>query len=422
MYRRYREVLTPFSGIAGFARTSVAVGLGDEPFAASAVLVTDTYFDVLGTSPSAGRLIDASLYHQPFVVVSHEFAERHFGRADAAPGRAFTINGHPFEVAGVAPPRFVGVVPGGLGGDPAQRPQLWVPLAMGQMVRQGTVRLTNRQGEQSSNEGTVWLSLVGRLAPGVTLAAARAHAATVPPYAAANRPPDARPVVTPLGRGPREPAWEMAAIIALMFSVPLIVLAIGCANTANLQLARASHCACEIAIRQSLGATRGRVVRQLLVESLIVSLLAGVVGVAGTAAVARAFAEFVPVPVPVDWRVLAFALLAATVTGIAFGMAPALGVTRGDLVAPLKDSTGTPAFRRSRLRHGLVIAQIALSLLLLVMAGLFTRTLQRLNGMHTDRDMAHVVAASIDVGLMKYTPDQSRAFQEALLARIEPVS
>jgi predicted permease len=421
VYRRYREVLTPFSGIAGFARTSVAVGLGDEPFAASAVLVTDTYFDVLGTQPTAGRLIDASVYHQPVVVVSHEFAERHFGRADAAPGRTFAINGHPFQVAGVTPPKFVGVTAGGLGGDPAQRPQLWVPLAMRQTVRPLTARLINRQGEQSSSEGTVWLSVVGRLAHGVTLDAARAQAASVPPYAAANRPADARPVVTPLGRGPRVSPWEIAAIVALMFSVPLIVLAIGCANTANLQLARASHRQAEIAIRRSLGATRGRVVRQLLIESFIVALLAGVAGVAGTAVVARAFAEFVPVPVPVDWRVLAFALLAATVTGIAFGMAPALGVTRGDLVAPLKDSTGAPAFRRSRLRHGLVIAQIALSLLLLVMAGLFTRTLQRLHGMDAARDMGQVAAASIDVALMKYTPDQSRALQEALLARIEHV-
>jgi predicted permease len=421
VYRRYREVLTPFSGIAGFARTSVAVGLGHEPFAASAVLVTDAYFDVLGTQPSAGGLIDASVYHQPVVVVSHEFAERHFGRADAAPGRAFAINGHPFQVAGVTPPRFVGATPGGLGGDPAQRPQLWIPLTMHRMVQQGTMRLINQQGEQASNQETVWLSLVGRLAPGVTLAAARAQAATVPPHAVGNPPTDARPLLAPVGRGPRERPWEMVAIVALMFSVPLIVLAIGCANTANLQLARASGREGEIAIRRSLGATRGRVVRQLLIESLIVALLAGVAGVAGTAVVARAFAEFVPVPVPVDWRVLAFALLAAAVTGIAFGMAPALGVTRGDLVAPLKDSTGAPAFRRSRLRHGLVMAQIALSLLLLVMAGLFTRTLQRLHGLDADRDMAHVAAASIDVALMKYTPEQSRALQEALLSRIEQV-
>ena len=277
VYRWYREVLTPFSGIAGFARTSVAVGLGHEPFAASAVLVTDTYFDVLGTQPSAGGLIDASVYHQPVVVVSHEFAERHFGRADAAPGRAFAINGHPFQVAGVTPPRFVGATPGGLGGDPAQRPQLWIPLTMHRMVQQGMMRLINPQGEQASNQETVWLSLVGRLAPGVTLAAARAQAATVPPHGTANRPADARPIVTPLGHGPRERPWEMVAIIALMFSVPLIVLAIGCGNTANLQLARASGREGEIAIRRSLGATRGRVVRQLLVESLIVALLAVVV-------------------------------------------------------------------------------------------------------------------------------------------------
>ena len=108
VYRRYREVLTSFSGIAGFARTSVAVGLGHEPFAASAVLVTDTYFDVLGTLPSAGRLIDASVYHQPVVVVSYEFATRHFGRADAAPGRALSVNGHAFQVAGVTPPEVSG--------------------------------------------------------------------------------------------------------------------------------------------------------------------------------------------------------------------------------------------------------------------------------------------------------------------------
>jgi predicted permease len=415
-YRRYREVLTSFSDVAGHARRSVAVKVGDDPFVATAILVTANYFDVLGTRPAAGHLVGESDSAHPVAVVSELFARRHFESAPQALGRGFRINGQPVEIIGVAPPRFGGVMPGEIGGDPAARPQVWVPMSM-RAVLEVHPLLVARGGVARSI--TPSMSLVGRLSPGVSLDAARAQAAAVPPHAIGDRPADARPRVVPLGRGPGDSDAEIALVVALIFAVPLVVLAIGCANAANLQLARAANRRAEIAIRRLLGATRGRIVRQLLIESLIVAALAGAAGVIGTAILSRAFSDFVPIPVVVDWRVLTFACGAVGATGIAFGLVPAVGATRGDLTTPLRDAGSTAVFRRSRLRSGLVLAQVALSLVLLVVAGLASRSLQKLYGIGSGRELLRVAAAKIDLALLHYTPQQARAFQEELLARVD---
>ena len=417
-YEYYRQVLTSFSDIAGFSGTTVAITAADQPIVTNALLVTANYFRVLGTAPAAGTLLDTTSSRQAVAIAGHDFAVRHFGSPQAAAGRLLTINGQPFQIGGVTPPGFGGVAPGQIGGDSTSRPQLWLPYEMRAALEPPPDRRVNGGGRQMSM--TEGLRIVGRLTPDATLAAARAQAAGVPVHTVRTLP-GARPLVTSLGHGPRDTAADVAAAIALIFSVPLIVLAIGCANTANLQLARAAHRHGEIAVRRSLGATRGRIVRQLLIESLLVAGLAGAVGVAGTALLSKIFADAMPIPVPVDGRVLAFALITASLTGMAFGIAPARGATRGDLITPLKDSAGAPAFRRSRLRNGLVAAQIALSLALLVMAGLLTRTLHHLYGVDADREMSQIAAASVDLALLKYDPERHRAFQEELLGRIEQV-
>jgi predicted permease len=414
-YRHYRDTLTSLSGVAGFAPINVAIGTSTEASVGVAVLVTTNYFELLGTPAAAGRLLDSGAGTQAIAVASHGLAVREFESAAAAIGQTLSVNGVPLEIVGVTPPSFIGVRAGGFG-ESAGRPQLWLSHALRPLVVPQRETLVNR-GAAGGNGS--WLEVVGRLAPGVSVAQANAQATSLPPHAIATSHPNARVWVGPLGRGPRDTTAMVATAVAIALGIPFIVLAIGCANTANLQLARAARRQTEIAVKRSLGATRGVIVRQLLIESVFVAALAGTLAILGTVWATRVLEAYLPVPCPVDWRVLVFALGVVLVTGIGFGMAPALSSTRGSLTTPLKDSGGNAVQSRSRLRGALVVAQVTLSILLLVLAGLFTRSLQNLQGVGTDRDMAHVAAATVDLGLLKYPEARGRVFQEELLGRIE---
>ena len=415
-YRHYQEVLTSFSGLAGFATVNVAIATDGEPRVGSAELVSPGYFELLGVVPAAGRLLDGTAGTQALMVVSYEFAVREFGGVEAALGRPVSVNGVPLDVVGVAPRAFIGVRARGIG-EGARRPQLWLAQALRPLLMPKRESLMNRGVAGNTGE---WFDIVGRLAPGISIDQASVQAASVSPHRTlGGRSEDARPVVRPLGRGPYDSPADVAAIVAIALAIPFIVLAIGCANTANLQLARATSRQTEIAVRRSLGATRGVIVRQLLIESVFVAAIAGALAVVATFWATRLLDLYMPVPCPVDWRVLLFALAVVLMTGTGFGIAPALGSTRGNLTTPLKDSGGTSLHRRSRLRGALVVAQVSLSILLLVMAGLFTRSLQHLHGIGTDRDMAHVAAATVDLGLLKYSEARGRLFQHELLSRVE---
>jgi predicted permease len=412
-FQHYREVLTSFTGLAGFVTVNVAIGTASEPQVTSAELVTPNYFDLLGVSPVAGRLLDPQDHTQAVTVASYDFAVREFGGATAAIGRVITVNGVALEVVGVAPRGFIGVKAGGLG-QGARRPQLWMAHALRLLMLHRREPLMNRAA--AAPDGS-WVEIVGRLAPGVSMDQAMAQAAAVPPHAIGRG--QARPRVGLLGRGPHDRPGDIAAMVAIALGIPFIVLAIGCANTANLQLARAAQRQAEIAVKRSLGATRGRIVRQMLVESVLVAAMAGVVAVLIAVWTTRLLDRYMPVPCPVDWRVLMFALGVVLLTGVGFGMAPALGSTRNGLTAPLKDAASTAPHARSRLRGALVVAQVSLSILLLVMAGLFTRSLRQLQEVGEDRDMSHVAAATVDLGLLKYPEARGRLFQDELLRRIE---
>jgi putative ABC transport system permease protein len=416
-YLQYRDALSSLSDVAAFTRMRAAIATPTESVAASAVLVSPNYFGLLGTTAAAGRLLDEGMETHTAAVASYDFALRHFQSAAASLGQRVSVNGVPLDIVGVAPPQFIGVRPGDFGEGDAARPQLWIGLAARPLLAPPPNELMNRPEGGSG----AWVDMVGRLAPGVTLAQAKAQAATLPPQAVGNTGGKGRIGLVPLGRGANDSDADIAAAVALALGIPFIVLVIGCANTANLQLARAARREAEIAVRRSLGATRGVIVRQLLVESVLVAAVAGLIAVVITAWASRLLTAYMPVPCPVDWRVLLFAIAAVLTAGIGFGAAPALAATRGSLTAPLKDSTATALHRRSRLRSGLVVAQVALSILLLTMAGLFTRSLQRLKGAGEEREMSHVAAATMDLGLLKYSPQRGRAFQEELLARTERI-
>lgn len=416
-YADVRQRLTSLGGIAAHATVRAAIATATESAVGSVVLVSPEYFDLLGTTPAAGRLFGKDVDAAGSAAVSYEFAIRHFNAATAAIGQRVTVNGVAMDIAGVTPPQFMGVEVTGVGRNATMRPEVWVALSARKAIAPPVTNLMNRA--DAGGNGS-WVRIVGRLAPGVTLSQANAQAAAAPPYVAYGRP-HAHARLGPLGRGPNDGAADIALIVTIALGIPFVVLAIGCANTANLQLARAARRATEIAVRRSLGAPRGAVVRQLLVESVIVAAIAGVAGVFLTVMAGRLLTVYMPVPSPVDWRVLLFAVGLVLATGIGFGMVPALTATTGNLSAPLKDSAATALYARSRLRGALVVAQVALSILLLVMAGLFTRSLQHLENSGADRDVSHLAAASIDLGLLKYSDARGRAFQQELLARVERI-
>jgi predicted permease len=395
-FEHVRRTLTAFSDIAAWRRVRVAVEIGGEPRAVRAERVTANYFSVLGTPVPVALHRHTS---EPMAVVSHGFAVRNFGTPAAAIGAAVRVDSVPMRIAAVTSPGFAGTSAGEFGESERDRTQLWLPLDDG-----------------AGGHDDASLLMFGRLTPSATLARARAEAAAAPPS-----PTGALPVVNPLSLNrPNDSPREIATAFALLFGVPVIVLAVGCANAANLLLARAARRRTEMAVRLSLGATRARIVRQLLVESVLIAAFAGVLGVVGTMVVLAAMAAFLPIPVPVDARVAMFALAATFVTGVLFGLAPALAVTRDDPIGSLRDS-GAGITSRSRLRGGLVVAQMALSLVLLVIAGLFMRTLQHRHDIDDGRNLVHVAVVTLDLTLADYSAAAGAALQRALMDRAERI-
>jgi predicted permease len=406
-YARIRESLTTLSSVAAFARTVAAVDAGGNPLVARVVFTSDNYFEVLGARTAAGQLLDSATAHEPAAVVGYGYALQHFGSAERAVERSISVNGQSIRITGVAGPGFVGPRPGDLGDDRSEQPQIWMPLAMRDSVEPQRDRI---RAERRSVE------LIGRLARGAAIENVQQQAASLL-FRLDSSKPATQALIRPLGVGPNDTAVDAALAVSLIMAVPLIVLAIGCANTANLLIARASQRESEIAVRLALGATRRRVARQLLVESLLVALVAGAVGLTGAIVLTSIFEGLIPVPVPLDWRVLGFALIATTATGLGFGAAPALAAARHSVT--LKDTGIASPRRRTRLRNALVVAQIALSLFLLVLGGLFTRSLGVLQAMDAGRRLSQVAAATFNLDLLQYTPQQGRTFQADLLGRIE---
>ena len=373
-----------FSGVTAFAPRPVGVGEGDELERAGMELVSADYFRVLGIEPFRGRffLPEEGRAGVPaaVVVIGHDLWQRRFGANPAIVGEVVHLNGVAFTVIGVAPPRYLGGV-NGLVID------AWVPASAGPLLGAGSDDLTNR-GNRS------WI-VTARLAAGTSIRQAQAAMNTLARNLAASyrdswidvsgagrritlvAERDAR--VPPQVRGP------VLGFVALLMGTVALVLLVCCANVAGLMLARATRRTREMGVRLALGASRGRVTRQLLTESTLVALAGGVVGVLLAFAATRAIAAFEP-PLPLrvafdlglDQRVLLFTLGATLVTGLVFGAAPALRATRADVSSALRsDSAATHASgRRVSLQGILVVGQVAISLVLLVSALFFVRSLR----------------------------------------------
>jgi predicted permease len=378
------------AGALAWSEDSLDLSKGGEVDPAAALLVSGGFFETLGVQPALGRLLTPADDRRgggtdgPSVVLSQRFWERRFGGDSGAVGRTLAINGVPFTIVGVVPARFLGPTVG-------RSFDVAVPI--------GTVDLLKPGSPQSQLDGrsTWWLSIMFRLAPGQTLdSATAALAGVLPQIREATRPPNlpaeartqylekpftlepAAAGLSELRRHYREPLLALMGIVAL-------VLLVGCANVANLLLARAAARRHELAARLALGASHGRLVRQLLAESLVLAVTGAIVGLAialwgSRFLVAQLIAadSQVALALPLDWRLLGFLTGLSVMTAIGFGLAPAWRTRRLDASDAISQASQSRVTRRGTVSGPLVVGQVALSLVLVVAAGLFGRTFSTL--------------------------------------------
>ena len=412
-YQDFGEQSKSLSGLAAYSPVTVSVTLNGEALRIDGEIVSGNYFSVLGVKPALGRTFlpeeDQAAGAHPVAVLSADFWHRRFNSDRGIMSRSLTVNGHSFTVIGVAPAGFRGL---SVGSSPA----FWVPLAVHDEV------MPSFMFEGHSlfyARGCDWLDFVGRLKPGRTVADAAAEAKILARREAAAYP-EARKGWTIVASSLNEVRlmpWnaDMTRLMGLLMAVVGVVLLIACSNVAGLLLARASARRMEISIRIGMGAGRGRLIRQLLTESILLSMCGGGAALVLLPFATRLLASFqlpgidmAALDLRVDWRVLSFSLVLAVMTAMIFGVIPALETSKVDLAATLKESSRAAGARKGFLRQTLVASQIALSLLLLVGAGLLLRTLRNLLGANLGFDPRNVVVASVDLGLQGYTEARSR--------------
>ena len=382
-------------------------------------LVSGNYFQTMGITPAVGRLIgpedDRYPGGHPVAVLSHAYWQRRFAGDPAIVGREVFINNTPMTVIGVTPEKFLGSFIG-------VASNVWVPMAM-QPQMMGGSRLEAR--------GHGWMQAFARLKPGVSREQAQAELAGIMTQLSQEYRDTNDGFRVKLAR-----AWEaqfgaasvLASILAVLSIVVALVLLIACANVANLMLSRAIGRRREMAVRLSLGASRWHIVRQLLTEAVLLALLAGGLGALmayWTSGVLMAFAPPTDIPINfglrIDWQTMAYTAVLSIGTGVLFGLAPAWQASRPDTAHVLKEEAGrgtTGGRFAHRLRSGLVVAQVAVCLVLLVGAGLFTRSLLAARDITPGFDPSNMVVASVDLFPNGYTPETGRQFLRRISERL----
>jgi predicted permease len=428
-YERLRQRNTVFADTIAFASNDAHVNLGARGGAQDALVqaVSGNYFAGLRVAPALGRALgpgDDAPGAPAVAVVSYGFWQRQLGGDPAAVGQTLAVNGTPAVVVGVAPPEFFGVRPG-------TAPALWVPLAL------HAEQLRLRAGEDVSDPRVWWLSVVGRLKPGKTPAAAAAQLAVLfrQGLTSASAGPVKQSAAIPLlavrsaARGLADLRERFSTPLLLLMAMVGLVLLITCANVAGLLLAKTAARQPEIALRVSLGARRLRIVRQLLTESVLLALLGGALGLLAAGWIRTALAALlasgrtpIVVAAPLDHRVLLFTAAVAIGSGILFGAAPALRAGRMDVrSAPNRyGAAGAPVghFFAGKV---LVASQVAFSVVLLVGAGLFLRTLERLLSIDLGFDQRRLVVFTVQPGLNGYTAERLAAYYQELERQIAAI-
>lgn len=409
--------------VAGWGMTLVNVSTGGQGVSGLGNAVSGNYFSLLGVQPALGRFFagadDRALARDPVVVVSHAFWQRHLGGDSSAVGRPLRINGRTFTLLGVAPARFSGVYP-------ALRTDVWIPLDFRTQLR----------GDPSTldDAGSSWMQLVARLAPGSSVAQAREElSALTSQYVASlgagesNRTNEYSTAnVDPVAGVPADVAGAFTSFFAILLVIAALVLMIASMNVASMLLSRAAARRREMAMRMALGAARRRLVQQLLVETLLLFAVGGALGILIAVWGTRLLRQL-PLPESIppldldftpDWRVLAVTIGVSLLTGIVFGLSPAMQGARADVQSAMRSDTAGAGRRRSRLRDGLIVAQIAMSLLLLSSAGLFVRALGKGRAVDPGFAVDDVVVATVDVESAGYDDARARLFFRTLRERL----
>jgi len=427
-YRDLQESAACFSGLLARYPIPLSVAGGGQTERAAGELVSGNYFEVLGVRPALGRLLtqedDAAPGGSAVAVLSHGYWTRRFGASSAALNQSLVVNGHTLTVIGVASAGFGGVQLG-------QTPDLFIPIRMKAQMT------PNWDGMDHRND--YWLEMIGRLRTGVSRAAAEA---SLSPVVAPLLERDLaeltgvsaqirdrflakRILLVPGARGRQVLQADARDGLLLLSLLVVLVLLIACANVAGLLLARGVARRREIALRLALGARRGHLLRQLMTESLLLGLAGGVAGLLIAAWCIDAILATFPqnqgmdgLNADLDPRLLAFNFGLALLTSLAFGLIPALRATRPDLVTALKEQgagTGT-GIGQVRLRKGLVVAQIAVTTILLITAGLFTLNLRQLELVDLGIRADHLLSFSVDPQLSGYSPNRTSALLDQVRA------
>ena len=427
-YVAYRDNNKSFSGFAATCITPLNFSNGTQTEIVPGEIVTGNYFTVLGVKTAMGRTFlpeeDQTPGANPVAVISHRFWIRRFNSDPTVVGKTMTLNGQSFNIIGIAPEEFTGSMV-------MYNVDMWVPMMMeAQLIPTDPDLLKDRRVD--------WLNLLGRLKPGVSMAQAEADLNLIDSQLMHDDPDiihteaNMRRLTVSHTTGIYIPNMRrnIARVSSFLMVLIGLVLLIACANVMNVLLARAARRRKEFAIRLSLGAQRKRLIRQLLTESFLLAALGGIAGLIVTLALTRLMSAYrPPTPPPftfepniqMDARVLVFTLLLSFATAIIFGLIPALQASRPNLVTSLKDDASLNSrkrFRQFSLRNAIVIAQVAVSLVLLITAALFVRSVQKMQGVDPGFNTENAFLMNVDLDLQGYTKPRGREFYRQLTERI----
>ncbi len=431
---RFRQEQSVLSEVFAFAPVDITLNAGGQAEVVSGQVVSGNYYSALGVPAAVGRTItdaDDNAAVTPVAVLSHRLWTKRFNSDPAIAGKQININNVAFTVAGVTPADFAGTSNVGSTQD-VTIPLAWEPQIAGEQ--------TNTRGA-----GIWWLRLMGRLKPGATLeqaqtALAEPFQASVLEHRAARQmratqalrtlePADLPRLGVDSGsQGEMDSRRGLATPLRLLLGVVGLVLLIACANVANLLLARASARQKEVAVRLAMGASRARLIRQLLTESLLLAVTGGALGMLFALWIKDGLLkvtewggpEMTSLEPSLDLRVFGFTLGLSVLTGLVFGIVPALRTTRFDLTPTLKDAArGSSAMNRSLLSRSLVVVQVSLSVLLLIGAGLLVRTLRNLQHVETGFNAHNLLLFSVEPGVIGYQDERLAALYERMTTRLE---
>jgi putative ABC transport system permease protein len=399
----------------------MSLATGDDAIRIYGSVVSANYFSVLGVRPLLGRMLqdsdDAAESSHSVAVLSYDLWKGTFAGNASIVGQTISLNSHPFIVIGIAPAGFQGTT--------LLKPDVWTPIAG---VAETMPRLSQGGANNIFNQrAAVWLVMGGRLRDGVTTAQANAEAQAIGANLEKEYPNENRGKGLTVVRSTRVPgqAVTVGGFFGFLMMIVLLVLMIACVNVAGILLARGAARRREIAVRLAVGAGRGRLIRQLLTEATILFVAGGVAGLLLSLWLTKLLIALIPkLPMPVDlnvhtdWRVVAFGIVLSFVAAIFSGLAPALQASRADLVPALKTEGLDSGKPRLRLRNLFVIGQVTMSLMLVIVAGLFLRALDHAAAVQPGFDERRVDVVNLDLSLAGYTQETARPFVRSLLQRI----